>query len=281
MTNSRPNTLAQVRAPLRWAGSKRRSLPVLLHYLPAEISHYIEPFAGSGCLAFAAKPQLMVLGDINSQLIEFYTYLRDDPSGLHNIYSSFTRDPSTYYCIREAYNSAQPSLNRAAQFLYLNRHCFNGIYRVNGSGKFNVPWGGDKAGKNLTLDELENAANALINAKLECEDFEQVVKNNLEPNSFVYLDPPYASDEARVFREYHQESFATNDWSRLARILKAIDEAGAKFLVSYAAPHSFAKEIKEWNTTFLDVTRNVGGFKASRRKHREFIAANFELQQVQ
>jgi DNA adenine methylase len=266
-----------VRAPLRWAGSKRASLHTLLTHAPKTVSHYIEPFAGSGCLAFAIRPNFLVLGDINPQLIDFYSYLKSDPSGLHALYASYERTPESYYQLRETYNQATSSLERAALFLYLNRHCFNGIYRVNGAGKFNVPWGGDKAGRALSLLDLSTAASALQSAHLLCEDFESVVLSSLRPNSFVYLDPPYASDEARVFREYHERSFSSADWSRLVSLLKTIDDAGAKFLLSYAAPTLVSQELAKWSVGHLDVMRNVGGFRSSRRRYREFMASNIDL----
>lgn len=263
-----------VRAPLRWAGSKRKSLPALRRHVPTNISHYIEPFAGSACLAFSIRPQSIVLGDINEKLVEFYTHLQHDPKDLHQRYSALVSNPARYYEVRAAYNEAQPSSDRAAQFLYLNRNCFNGIYRVNAAGRFNVPWGGEKVGKPLTEQDLVDASRALQNATFVCADFESVVSAHLEPGAFVYLDPPYASNEARVFREYDEKSFATSDWDRLMNLLNSIHNAGAFFLLSYAGAPAFASALGNWNAGHLDVTRNIGGFRASRRKHREFMATN-------
>ncbi len=265
-----------VRPPLRWAGSKRKSLAVLKAYVPERVSTYIEPFAGSACLAFSVAPQTMILGDINPRLVEFYEHLRDDPERLHKAYEKIPSNSEQYYAVRKEYNAARPSLKRASQFLYLNRHCFNGIYRVNTKGAFNVPWGGDKVGKPLSKQELVVASQSLNSAQLICDDFEKVVLDNLDEHSFVYLDPPYANDETRVFREYHENSFATCDWDRLVAVLEKIDRAGARFLLSYAGAPLEAR-FDNWNVGHLDVTRNVGGFKATRRKHREFVAVNFSL----
>jgi DNA adenine methylase len=245
--------------------------------LPAAINTYVEPFAGSACLAFSIDPKRRVLGDLNPRLIEFYEALRDAPGALHAQYRSIEATPTAYYQTRALFNSGAPSATRAAQFLYLNRNCFNGIYRVNMKGEFNVPWGGDKVGKPLTLENLQAASRVLIDSKLVCGDFEALVDGALDPNAFFYLDPPYAHDETRVFREYHHDSFATRDWDRLLATLERIDRAGARFLLSYAGDPSLIKRVGRWNVGHLDVTRNVGGFKASRRKHREFIATNYEL----
>lgn len=264
-----------VRSPLRWAGSKRKSLPVLRRYIPTDIATYIEPFAGSACLAFTLDQGSMILGDINPRLIEFYEHLRDAPERLHAAYSALARTPDDYYKVRAQYNESAPSLDRAARFLYLNRHCFNGIYRVNSKGAFNVPWGGDKVGKPLSCEELVIASKVLASAQLVCGDFESVVLDNIKADSFVYLDPPYASDESRVFREYHENSFATHDWDRFVEVLHKIDAVGARFLLSYAGAPQNAR-LNDWNVGHLDVTRNVGGFRATRRKHREFVAMNFD-----
>ena len=264
-----------VRPPLRWAGSKRKSLSVLRQYKPRDVTTYIEPFAGSACLAFTLGQPKMILGDINPRLIEFYEYLRDDPERLHAAYSVLPGNPEQYYRVRAEYNESVPSLARAARFLYLNRHCFNGIYRVNARGAFNVPWGGDKVGKPLSRDELVTASKALSSARLICGDFERVVLDNIDEHSFIYLDPPYASNETRVFREYHEDSFATDDWDRFVEVLRKIDSVGARFLLSYAGAPLEAR-FGDWNVGHLDVTRNVGGFRATRRKHREFVAMNFD-----
>ncbi|WP_439501576.1 DNA adenine methylase [Aminobacter ciceronei] len=266
-----------IRAPLRWAGSKRKSVGTLKRLVPDNVTHYVEPFAGSACLAFALEPSSVVLGDINPQLIEFYEYLKEMPIDLHTAYSQISSNPVSYYRVREEYNAAGPSLGRAAQFLYLNRHCFNGIYRVNNSGKFNVPWGGDKVGKALTQADISRASLLLDNARLICGDFEAVVCASIRPGTLVYLDPPYASNESRVFREYHEDSFATSDWERLMRVLRYIDDAGAHFLLSYAGSSSFMEQLGNWHIGHLDVTRNVGGFRASRRKYREFVATNYKV----
>lgn len=269
------NNSMSARSPLRWAGSKRKSLPILKQNIPLNITKYIEPFAGSACFAFALAPCTMVLGDINPRLIEFYKYLRDSPEQLHAAYSVLPGNPDDYYRVRAEYNAISPSLERAARFLYLNRHCFNGIYRVNSLGAFNVPWGGDKVGKPLTCEELVIASKVLGPAQLVCGDFESVVLDHLDKNSFVYLDPPYACDETRVFREYHEHSFTTRDWDRFVGLLHKIDAVGARFLLSYAgAPLN--SRFGKWNIGHLDVTRNVGGFRATRRKHREFMAMNFD-----
>lgn len=170
---------SRIRAPLRWAGSKRQSLSALISHMPARIRTYVEPFAGSACLAFSINPERLILGDINQRLIEFYQYLKTSPNRLWEQYIRFESCPQSYYQVRTDFNAATPSIERAAQFLYLNRNCFNGIYRVNGRGGFNVPWGGNKVGKPLTAEELVLASRILGRTELLCDDFEVVIQRSL------------------------------------------------------------------------------------------------------
>lgn len=263
------------RAPLRWAGSKRRSISSLQPLLPQSYAKYIEPFAGSACLAFDLNPSRLALGDLNEKLIDFYIYLRDQPNDVYKTYSGLTVSEEAYYQVRAEYNQAQSCVERAGQFLYLNRHCFNGIYRVNRRGEFNVPWGGGKnRAKPLTLTELTSASDMLSEAELECADFQYFVNKHICKGALVYLDPPYASNETRVFREYHVDSFATIDWPRLVETLEFIHSAGAYFVLSYAGDKALLADMEKWKVGHLDVTRNIGGFRASRRRYREFIATN-------
>lgn len=146
---------------------------------------------------------------------------------------------------------------------------------MNAKGEFNVPWGGGKTGKQISLAELQPFSEFLARSSLICDDFENVIKAHLCAGSFFYIDPPYARDEKRVFREYHESSFGTKDWDRLVDCLNQIDAAGGRFLLSYAGDDALVSRLKHWTNSYLDVTRNVGGFKSTRRKHREFIAMNY------
>ncbi|MBX3517806.1 MAG: Dam family site-specific DNA-(adenine-N6)-methyltransferase [Rhodospirillales bacterium] len=266
-----------IRPPLRWAGSKRRSLSYLVRQCPDVIANYVEPFAGSACLAFALQPDALILGDLNPYLTEFYEFLCRDPEALHAYYVYLEATPERYYEIRREFNAATPSIERAARFLYLNRNCFNGIFRVNTKGKFNVPWGGNNVGAPLTLAELALASALLRRAKIICADFATVLDTIDNPDTFVYLDPPYASNETRVFCEYNVQSFSTKDWPRLVEQLDVLNTKGCRFLLSYAGDPDLITHLSKWNVDYIDVTRNVGGFKATRRKHREFVAANVGL----
>ncbi|XIA63360.1 DNA adenine methylase [Bradyrhizobium sp. TZ2] len=125
---------------LRWAGSKQRSLPNIAPHLPTAWGRYVELFAGSACLFFHLDPKRAILVDNNVDLMRFYEVAKKDPIKVFQMFERLPRDPDTYYSVRQAMISERNALKRAAYFLYLNRNCFNGIYRTNNRGEFNVPF---------------------------------------------------------------------------------------------------------------------------------------------
>ncbi len=121
----------------RWAGSKRKLLPELMAQVPASLTRYVEPFAGSGCLFFALRPEKAILGDINDELIYAYSVIRDHPRLVSRAVHRLRNEKRTYYRLRSQSPNALSPVDRAARFTYLNRHCFNGVYRINRAGCFN------------------------------------------------------------------------------------------------------------------------------------------------
>jgi DNA adenine methylase len=172
-------------------------------------------------------------------------------------------DPSTLDPIR-----------RAARFLYLNRYCFNGLYRTNTSGRFNVPYAPSKSGKLPDWDAFSAAALLLSRAKLLEADFEDVLLKHVRAGDFVYLDPPYAVQNRRVFRQYDAVSFGVDDLERLAVALHALDATGARFLVSYAFCKEAIAAFKGWRITKTFVHRNISGFAQHRRLAAELLVSN-------
>ena len=175
---------------LRWAGSKRQLVPHIAAYWPGGSVRYIEPFVGSAGLFFAVQPSYAILGDINAALIETYRMVRDVPEPLHLALKKWINDEAEYYRIRAMEPVDMDPVGRAARFLYLNRFCFNGLYRTNGAGYFNVPYGGNRSGQLPTLRHLRAAGKLLERAKLVSGDFRETL-STVGPNDFVYLDPPF------------------------------------------------------------------------------------------
>lgn len=264
-----------VRRPLlRWAGSKRRLLPKLLACAPKSFNTYIEPFAGAACLFLAVHPERAVLGDLNSELIHFYSTLRRSPSELAARVGRMPATAEFYYRLRAKHFVADP-VERAARFLYLNRNCFNGVYRTNRSGQFNVPLG-SKVGQMPALEEISAFAKFLRGVRFVDGDFEKTV-NFAKSSDFVYLDPPYTLAADRYRGEYGYASFSDRDLSRFMESVHAADRRGAHILISYRFDRRLQESLPGWSFRRLTVRRHVAGFAASRANAFEMLAANYAL----
>jgi DNA adenine methylase len=260
---------------LRWAGSKRKLLPELVKYVPDRFGRYIEPFTGSACLFFALRPDRAILSDLNQELIDTYRILRSHPKLVHRSVSSMPKTKRYYYELRDTAPLKLNDLEKAARFVYLNRNCFNGVYRTNRAGRFNVPRG-KRAGELPTESQFVRCANALRKAQLVDGDFERATAQ-ARKGDFVYLDPPYTKRGSRHRGEYGYSSFDTADLDRLSRCLRDLDRKGAIFLLSYA----YCREIREiargWQSRAILVRRHVAGFQRHRAIVRELLISNRDL----
>lgn len=258
---------------LRWAGSKRQLVGELGQYWSQNHTRYVEPFAGSACLFFSIKPSSALLGDSNEALINTYVQLRDHPKEVISFLRAIPLGSEAYYSVRNASEDGVGGPERAARFIYLNRFCFNGIYRTNRAGRFNVPYGGDKSGA-LPSDIALNAISQLLSrAKFVSSDFEGTL-SHCQPSDFVYLDPPYHSSSARVFSEYTAAGFTANDVDRLREWLERLDSDGIDFALSYADNDEGRKLASGFRKSALNVRRNVAGFTGSRRIATEILVTN-------
>lgn len=260
--------------PLRWAGSKRRLLPTLLAAAPQQFDRYVEPFAGSACLFFALEPRRAVLADINDDLINAYRTLKMNVEGVIERLASFKCNKSEYYRVRSQSVFGMPKDKQAARFIYLNRFCFNGLYRTNKQGQFNVPYGGHKAGELPPDDLLRSCSASLRRAALSSDSFEQTLEK-VRPGDFVYLDPPYSIESRRVFNEYSHFSFGGVQLRSLRSDLLRLDSMGVPFLVSYGLSREAIELAKGFRRKEIVVPRQIAGFATNRRKSRELLITNF------
>lgn len=261
---------------LRWAGSKKQLIPKLRPYWGEGFTRYVEPFMGSAALFFALQPSKAVLSDINLALVETFCEVRDHPRAVYKRLLRLPLGEDAYYRIRQEDASRLSPLDRAARFVYLNRFCFNGLYRTNMNGKFNVPYATSKTGQLPTQNDLYKAAKALSCAEIRARDFEETLKD-VQPGDFVYMDPPYAVKNRRVFRQYSSDSFGTEDLARLALALSDIDHCGATFLVSYAMCREALEAFKGWHIRRAYTQRSIAGFSRYRRKAMEILVSNRRL----
>jgi DNA adenine methylase len=236
----------------------------------------VEPFAGSACLFFSVAPKEAILGDNNRELINVYRVLRESPERIHRRLVAIPRDSQSYYRWRKKDPRKLDSETRALRFVYLNHNCFNGIFRTNVKGQFNVPFG-TKLSTYLSREEFVSCSEALANVKLVSGDF-QITLREVRKGDFVYLDPPYAVTSRRVFREYGKKSFATDDVERLSLELERIHGVGAHFIVSYADCKEARSLASNWHSEKFLVQRHVAGFSDHRMRSFEWIIHNMPAQ---
>lgn len=261
---------------LRWAGSKRKALAQLSTAYTNREFQYVEPFAGSAALFFASTPSAAILGDQNGHLINAMRKVRDCPVKLYDWLSSLDRSAEAYYVFRQRFNELPSSgLESAVLFIYLNRNCFNGLWRTNQSGKFNVPYGGNKMGAIPPLSLFQICSKSLKMAKLRHQDFRKTV-SQADGNSFIYADPPYFNAVERTFIEYGKRSFGKNDLQDLIDALLTAEDNGAHIALSYSEAIPIPVP-NHWTQTRFEVTRNVGGFSGSRKRYIEILYTSMKM----
>lgn len=259
---------------LKWAGGKRWLVNKFREIFPSVSGRHIEPFAGSAAVFFALQPENAILSDLNSRLVETYAAIRDDPHQFEKLFSWFAQNHSEdfYYQTRQQVYTC--STKRAAQFLYLNRVCFNGIYRENLKGEFNVPIG-SKTSALLSTDNFKAVSALLQRVELFSGDFEIIV-NKAVSGDFLYIDPPYTTKHnLNGFVKYNQNIFSWADQERLAdAVIRAINR-GATVVVSNA-DHAEVRALYKDCFVLSSVTRtNVIASKSEHRgKISELIATS-------
>jgi DNA adenine methylase len=188
-----------------------------------------------------------ILADLNGRLIGTLAAVKRNPVAVFRHLSSIPRNATTYYAKRQEFNAATTERYQdAALFIYLNRNCFNGLWRTDTQGKFNVPFGGDKSGATPSLEVLVASSEALKRASLMRADFRTTLKLAMRPDAFVYIDPPYFSDEERVFVEYGARQFCSADLTDLLDLLRELDATHTRFVFTYRDSRAIRKRCARW-----------------------------------
>ena len=230
---------------LRWAGGKRWLIKHLPGLLPKQFNDYHEPFLGGASIFLYLKSCNLIqnhsfLSDFNSDLINVYKQLQNNSQEIINLLKTYKNERDFYYSIRAV--RPQNEIEKAAIFIYLNRTSYNGIYRVNRDGLYNVPFG-YRNGKNLLDCSNFSRISDLLsqNVTFQASDFE-IVRENIKPYDLVFLDPPYTvAHENNGFIQYNQQIFSWDDQKRLADLLKFISTSNAYFILTNAAHVSIAE----------------------------------------
>jgi DNA adenine methylase len=240
----------------------------------------VEPFAGSAALFYAINPNEAILSDSNQELVRTFEQVRDNAARVYECLSELPLGRESFYRLRALDPHQLRSAERAARFIFLNRFCFNGLYRTNAKGHFNVPYAATKTGGLPPRSVFLRSAGLLAKANLYCGDFQRVLEVHVRKGDFVYLDPPYAVGNRRIFNQYGPHTFGLHDLERLRLILREIDQRKATFVLTYAWCREATTVFAEWGQRRVYTQRNIAGFAKHRRTAAELIVSNFVVQQA-
>ncbi len=277
------NKAIKVRPLLKWAGGKRQIVHHLISKLPEKFSVYYEPFFGAGALFLELYNRGLlkkaVISDLNKELIALYTLVRDRCSGiieeLENI--RFINNKDDYYRARDLFNSMESDHNpeKAALMIYLNRHAYNGLYRVNSSGKFNVPFGRYAHPSLPTPDDIISFSKALSHVKIINKDFETAVAD-ATVSDFVYFDPPYAPlSRSSDFSAYSSLGFSLDEQKRLSRVFEELSSRGVMVMESNSATPFIKDLYRDYPLSVVQARRNINSKSNGRGKISELIITNY------
>ena len=256
----------------------------LVNYLPSDVEerYYREPFVGAASLFLHMRPAEAAISDANQHLIDCYQYVSENPHRVADLLRTHIGKTCEkyYYEIREEYNRSRSSATQAARFIYLNRTCFNGIFRVNMQDQFNVPYGWKEPPPAPTRDDLIHAGKALEMADLSCDSYEHVLDDAIS-GDFVYLDPPYPPlNGTSYFTHYTATRFGDRDQEKLAETVAELDRRGCLVMMSNADTPRIRELYKRFQKTKISATRFV---TSGSKKHKvsELVITNYEWSEEQ
>lgn len=258
---------------IKWAGGKSGLLTELVKYIP-DYKKYWEPFLGGGAFFFALQPVEAHLSDSNGELINTYKVVRDDLETLLKLLQGYPNDKEFYLTIRGKNPLSLDPTERAARFIYLNKTCFNGLYRVNKKNEFNVPFGAYKNPKICDKGVLKIASMALQTVELEATYFENALKD-VKAGDFVYLDPPYLQVKEDSFVSYSKKGFNLEDHERLACTFETLDKLGASVLMSNSDTVWAWERYQAYKIVKVKNRRSINSDGTGRGKVCELIIRNY------
>lgn len=263
---------SSVKPFIKWVGGKTQLLPELLKYIPASYGTYYEPFLGGAALFFALNPKKAVLSDSNSLLVNAYKNVRDNPAGIKLLLNELRVNKQTYYQQREFINEKVEKLDleKAASFIYLNKTCFNGLWRENSSGKFNVPYGGDRNVNFYNEHGLMLCCAALKDKKILNQSYEDC-KNTAKSGDLIYFDPPYAPINAQSFKKYTSKDFGEQDQINLRDLAEELKSRGCHVILSNSDVPFIRELYRSFDIHEVQARRSVNSKGDARGKIGELI----------
>ena len=282
---------ASLKPFLKWAGGKSRLLSQLTPFFPRQFERYCEPFTGSAAVywqLFNLRERWKVsfdgvrLADSNAELINCYAVARDCVEPLIERLTAYRKehDNITYYKTRNLRVSALTPIERAARFIYLNKTCYNGLYRVNRDGQFNVPIGSYKNPSIFDAQELRKVSRALQGVEIQQTDFRNTL-NWAKKGDFIYFDPPYAPlSKTANFTSYTEHPFGETEQQELAEIFCQLDKRGCKLMLSNSFVHAIAALYKNFQLIEVKAARAINSNPEKRGKISELLVINYAPRRV-
>lgn len=267
---------------VKWAGGKRQLLPEIKKYIPEEYSTYYEPFVGGGAVLFHIQPEKFVINDVNREIVNVYNTVKNEVENLITELKSYENDADFYYKIRaidrvENFSNLS-NVKKAARVIYLNKTCFNGLFRVNRQGQFNVPFGKYKKPNIVNEDTLRAVNQYFAQAKGEIlnTDFAECL-SKAKKDSFVYLDPPYDPvSNSSSFTGYTLSGFNRYEQERLKTTCDKLNQKGCKFLLSNSATDFIKDLYKDYKIEIVKAGRSINSKASKRGKIEEVLIRNYE-----
>jgi DNA adenine methylase len=271
---------------LKWVGGKRQLLTEINKYIPKKYGTYYEPFIGGGAVLFHLQPPKAKINDFNGELINLYNVIKNSPEELINELSDsnkYKNISENFYRIREQDRNIKEyenmsDIEKSARMLYLNRTCYNGLYRVNSLGEFNSPFGSYK-NPNIVNETTIRAINKYFSSNeidiTNC-DFEEAVRG-IKKGDFVYFDPPYAPlTRTSNFTGYTCSGFDDNEQIRLKELCDRLDSMGVKFLLSNSNCDFITELYKDYKIELVDAKRSINSKADGRGEVKEVLIRNYE-----
>ena len=270
----------QITYPIvKWVGGKRQLLFELLKNMPKTYNRYFEPFIGGGALFFELQPDHAYISDMNEELINLYSVVRNSVDELIEDLSKHEISKEYFLEIRNIDRTEEYSklsnVERASRFIYLNRTCFNGMYRVNSKGEFNVPFGNYKNPRIIDENNLLNCSELLKKTEIKCADFSEII-HKVQKGDFVYFDPPYVPlNETSSFTSYTKDGFDIDMQFKLRDVCDELDSMGIKFMLSNSDTKLVNELYANYEIKKVFASRQINANANGRGKITEVLVRNY------
>lgn len=264
---------------IKWAGGKRQIIKELTDSLPKNYNRYFEPFIGGGALFFAVRPKNAYISDINPELINLYNTVKNNTHSLIKDLLRYKNTETEFYRIRNLDRTPDyknlTNIEKAGRFIYLNKTCYNGLYRTNSKGQFNAPYGFYKNPNIIDEQNLKICSELLKETEIGLSDFSNI-ENKIKTHDFVYFDPPYIPiNKTSSFTKYYKDDFNTGSQIKLKELCDRLNKKNIYFMLSNSYNETALNLYKEYNIKKINAIRAINCKADKRGTINELIITNY------